>query len=154
MFTVNQVLLTAGVRFKPYPGWTPGTVFQTARGGQIIGSFVELNKFRAKNNGFAGWHRHHIVEKDTLNALGLNLLAPHPDDQPCVFLPSAAHARRINSILQSNSPSAFGLLGQDLRDAYSDAYDLMGDYTGKAPGIVKRELMSIVNAEFQLFGVP
>jgi hypothetical protein len=153
MFTVSQVLLTARLRFKVYPSWTPGTVFETTRGGQIIGSFIDLDRFRAKNKGFGGWHRHHIVEKDTLRELGVTGHAPHPDDQPCVFLPSAAHARRINSILQSNSPAAFSLRGTDLREAYSDAYDLMGDYTGRAPGLVKSELMAIVNAEFQLLGV-
>jgi hypothetical protein len=154
MFTVRQVLLVAKVSFQVSPRSPNPNVFLT-RGDQIIGTFTDLFQFRVANSSwYMGWHRHHIVEKDTWTALGMTALAPPADDQPCVLLPEGGHARRINSILQRYSPKAFGLKGRELRNVYKDAYDLMGRYTPAAPGVVKRELMDIVNAEFQLMGVP
>ena len=153
MFTVSQVLLVAGVSFQVFPRSSRPNVFETA-GDQIIGTFTDLDAFRSANSGYKGWHRHHIVEKDTWKALGMTGHVPPYDDQPCVLLPEGGHARRINSILQRCSPSVFGLKGAELREVYDDAYDLMGDYTPAAPGVVKKELMDIVNAEFQLMGIP
>jgi hypothetical protein len=124
VFTVSQGLLVAGLKYQVFYGWSPPNVFLSG-GDQIIGTFIDLDTLRSFNSGYKGWHRHHIVERDTWEALGMTGHVPPYNDQPCVLLPEGGHARRINSILQRYSPSGFSLKARELRQVYADAYDLM-----------------------------
>ncbi len=153
MFTVSEVLLTAGVTFSAYPGWPAANVYLTENN-QVIGSYRDLASFRAYETAYKGWHRHHIVEEDDLQRLGVANHAPAYEDQPCVLLPERAHVGRINSILRRANPTNIVPTGRQLRQAYADAYSLMGDYCGGGEVEIRKELLDIVNAQFQKLGIP
>jgi hypothetical protein len=99
MFTVTEVLLTVGVKFHAYPKGPPATYTN-----QLIGTFKNLGQFREWDSNYKGWHRHHVVEVDDLQRLGVAINAPPYDDQLCVLLPERAHVGRINAILRRESP--------------------------------------------------
>ena len=153
MFNVTDVLLTAGVKFQVYPKWTAGNVYMTGAN-QLIGTFKNLGQFRDWDSSYKGWHRHHVVEDDDLQRLGVTISAPPYDDQLCVLLPERTHVGRINSILRRENPTKWQASGRELRRAYAEAYALTGNYCGGGEANIRRELLAIVNAEFQKLGVP
>jgi hypothetical protein len=153
MFTVTEILLTAGVKFQVYPKWANGNVYMTDAN-QLIGTFKNLGQFRDSGISYKGWHCHHVAEVDDLQRLGVTISAPPYDDQLCVLLPERAHVGRINSILRRENPTKWQASGRELRRAYGEAYALMGDYCGGGEANIRQELLAIVNAEFQKLGVP
>ncbi|MBN9562615.1 MAG: hypothetical protein J0H14_18090 [Alphaproteobacteria bacterium] len=153
MYTVVEILLIAGVKFRVNPGIPQGDVFLTDAN-QLIGTFENLDKFRTfEKEHYKGWHRHHVVEADDLDRLGVITSAPRYEDQLCVLLPEAAHARRINSILRRANPTKWQASRGELRRAYADAYAVMGDYCGGGEAQIRAELLAIVDAEFQKLGI-
>jgi len=152
MFTVTDVLLTAGVKFSVYAGWQPGNVYIT-EANQLIGSYRDLEAFRASDNNYSGWHVHHVVEDDDLHRLGVSTHAPAYPNQLCVLIPERAHVGRINSILRRENPTRYHATGPELRRAYAEAYAMIGDYCGGGEPSIRKELLSIVYAEFQKLGV-
>ncbi len=152
MFSVSDVLLSAGVQHSVHYA-NPGCDVYLTKGNQLIGTFKGLADFRAFDSNYIGWHRHHIVEDQDWGRLGLNISVPPYEDQPCVLLPERAHVGRINSILQRYNPHGMIVTGQHLRQAYRDAYQLMDDYCGGGAVQVRKELIAIVDAEFQRLGV-
>ena len=71
MFTVTDVLLTAGVKFSVYAGRVAGNVYIT-HANQLIGSYKDLEIFRTSDSNYSGWHVHHVVEDDDLYRLGVS----------------------------------------------------------------------------------
>ena len=153
MFSITAVLLTAGVKFSVYAGCPAGNVYLTD-GNQLIGSYKNLEAFRAGDTAYAGWHVHHVVEDDDLQRLGVSAYAPAYPDQLCVLIPERAHVGRINSILRRENPTRYQATGHELRRAYAEAYRMIGDYCGGGEIKIRKELLAIVNAEFQKLGVP
>lgn len=152
MLTVNEVLLATGIRYVAYPKWRFGGVFLTAAN-QLVGAYSDLGKFQRSDQNYFGWQKHHIVESQDLERLGLlHVVAPR-DQQICVLIPERAHVRRINSVLRSQNPVGVQVTGAQLRRAYRDAYALMGDYCGGGEAQVRRELVAIVDAIFRKLGV-
>ncbi|MDT7953955.1 MAG: hypothetical protein RQ966_20875 [Acetobacteraceae bacterium] len=152
MFTVAEVLLTAGIPFTAFTPWPEGNVFLT-KANQLIGGYKDLCRFRDRTASYKGWQSHHVVETDDLHRLGVASNAPSRDDQLCVLLPERAHIGRINSILRRENPTKWQASGQALRRAYKEAYALVGDYCGAGEAAIQNELLAIVEAEFQKLGV-
>ena len=75
------------------------------------------------------------------------------EDQLCVLLPERAHVGRVNSILRRENSTRYQATAQELRRAYAEAYSLIGDYCAGGEKGIKRELLAIVDAEFQKLGV-
>jgi hypothetical protein len=153
MFTVTDVLLTAGVKYSVYSGWPGGSIYITDAN-QLIGSYKDLEAFRASDNDYKGWHVHHVVEDDDLYRLGVSTYAPAYPNQLCVLIPERAHVGRINSILRRENPTKYQATGPELRLAYAEAYAMIGDYCGGGEANIRKELLRIVYAEFQKLGVP
>jgi hypothetical protein len=153
MFTVADVLLTAGVKFSVYTGWAGGDVYLTDAN-QLIGTYKNLEAFRASDSNYKGWHVHHVIEDDDLHRLGVTTHAPAYPDQLCVLIPERAHVGRVNSILRRENPTRYQATGPELRRAYAEAYATIGDYCGAGEENIRKELLSIVNAQFQKLGVP
>jgi hypothetical protein len=152
MFTVTEILLSAGIRFRPYPRAANASVF-LSDANQLFGAFKHLAAYRRSDAAYRGWHSHHVVEIDDLHRLGVTTHAPHADDQLCVLLPERAHIGRINSILRRENPARWHASATELREAYANAYALVGDYTGGGERQIRAELLAIVDAQFQKFGV-
>jgi hypothetical protein len=153
LFSVTEVLLTAGVKFSVYAGCPAGSVYLT-NANQLIGTYKNLEAFRTGDGAYAGWHVHHVVEDDDLQRLGVSTHAPAYPDQLCVLIPERAHVGRINSILRRENPTRYQATGQELRRAYAEAYRMIGDYCGGGEAKIRNELLAIVDAEFQKLGVP
>jgi hypothetical protein len=153
VFTVTQILLTAGVRYQRYPQWPNGNVFLT-NANQLIGTYAHLAPFRGSIPDYRGWHRHHVVERDDLDRMKVQGLAPRYEDQLCVLLPERSHIGRIGSILPRMNNRKYEATREELREAYIAAYELMGNYCGGGEINIRRELLAIVDAEFQHLGIP
>ena len=106
MFTVTDVLLTAGVKFSVYAGREPRNVYVTAAN-QLIGSYRHLEALRASDNNYNGWDAHHVVEDDDLHRLGVARTHLRVSDQLCLLIPERAHVGRINSILRRENPTKY-----------------------------------------------
>jgi hypothetical protein len=115
MFTVQQVLLTAGVKFSKFAGCHAGNVYITS-GHQLIGRYKDLEAFCKSTEDYAGWHVHHVVEDDDLNRLGVSGHAPTYADQLCVLFPERAHIGRINSVLRRENPTKYQATGEQGRE--------------------------------------
>jgi hypothetical protein len=152
MFAVTDVLLAAGVKFSVYTGYPFGNIYLSGAN-QLIGSYNNLKAFRKYDNAYKGWDVHHVVEDDDLQRLGVRAHAPAYPDQLCVLIPKQAHAGRINSILRRENPTRYEATGRELRRAYREAYAMMGDYCGGGEVNIRKELLAIVDAEFQKLGV-
>jgi hypothetical protein len=154
MFTITEILLTAGVKYSVYTGWPAGNIYVTDAN-QLIGTWKDLDAYRKWDSKYGGdWQAHHVVEDDDLDRLGVRNHAAAYEDQLCVLLPKGAHEKRINSILRRENPTMYQATGRELRRAYREAYSMIGDYClegGEAK--IRKELMAIVDAEFQKFGV-
>jgi hypothetical protein len=153
MFTVTEVLLTAGVKFSVYTGCPAGNVYLTDAN-QLIGAYKNLEAFRGYDRAYGGWHVHHVVEDDDLQRLGVSGHAPPYPDQLCVLIPERAHVGRINRNLRRENPTRYQASGRELRRAYAEAYAMIGDYCEGGEASIRQELLAIVNAEFQKLGVP
>jgi len=152
MYTVTQILSSAGVKFEKYQGNPSLGVFLT-QGNQLIGTYADLKRYQRSNPPYAGWEVHHIVEAQDLERLGVKQLAPPYEQQICVLLPERAHTGRINSILRNQNPVGVRVRASELLRAYRDAYALVGNYCGGGEGSIRQELMAIVSAVFRAVGV-
>ncbi len=152
MYTVTQILSSAGIKFEKYSQSPAGGVFLT-QGNQLIGSYSDLRRFQGLTPAYFGWQVHHIVEAQDLERLGVAQLAPPYEQQVCVILPERAHIGRINSLLRNQNPIGVRVKAPDLLRAYRDAYSLMGDYCGGGEGRVRQELVAIVIAVFRAVGL-
>ena len=148
MKTVTQLLTEANIAYESVNQGAAEKVFLT-KGHQLIGTFKELDKFRCANSAYHGWHRHHVVEIQDLQRLHIAQTSPDVDDQLCVLLPERAHIGRINSMLRTLAPLSATLTPRGLLSAYSEAYDLIGDYCGGGERLIKSELLGIVRATFR-----
>jgi len=152
MYTVTQVLSSAGVKFEKYPASLAGGVFLT-KANQLIGTYADLKRFQRTNPPYAGWQVHHVVEAQDLERLGVKHLAPPYEQQICVLLPERAHTGRINSVLRNQNPVGVRVKASELLRAYRDAYSLIGDYCGGGEGPIRQELVAISCAVFRAVGV-
>ncbi|HXT81831.1 MAG TPA: hypothetical protein VN702_19895 [Acetobacteraceae bacterium] len=152
MYTVPEILRTGRVKFRVFAGWSKGNVYVT-KAGQLIGGYKNLGEYRDSDPNYKGWHCHHVVEADDLVRLGVVNHAPPYDEQLNVLLPERAHVGRINSILRKENPTRYQATGEELRQAYKAAYEMMGDYCGGGEANIQQELVAIVDATFQKLGV-
>ena len=154
--TASELLDRAEVKFELY-GHAKGSPVYLAMGQQLIGTYADLEHYRALDgaaNGNAwhqGWQAHHIVEEHDLGRLHIKHRAPSRDDQLCVLLPERAHIGRINSVLRSVAPLRDIVSAEYLLKSYKEAYDLIDDYSGGGQVLIKRELVSIVHATFRAY---
>ncbi len=146
-YTIPQLLMAAGVHHEPYIKARGERIFLTAAN-QLIGTYADLRRFRQASVDHAGWEAHHIVEAQDLERLSVQQRFPPYEQQICVLLPKAAHAKRINSVLRKENPSRLQAAADDLKAAYRDAYWLMGDYCGGGERRVREELVKIVDTVF------
>jgi len=152
MYTVTQVLSSAGVKFGKYSKFPAGGVFLT-QSNQLIGTYSDLRRFQRSEPAYLGWEVHHIVEAQDLERLRVKYPPPPYELQICVLLPERAHTGRINSVLRSQNPTSVRVTASDLLRAYRDAYSLMGDYCGGGERPIRAELLAIVSAVFRAVGV-
>ena len=152
MYTVSEILLIANVKYAVHPRCAKKDIYQTDAN-QLIGTYKNLKAYCRTDRNYTGWDVHHVVEDADLDRLGVRNHAPVYNDQLCVLLPKQAHATRINSILRTQNPTKDQATARALRAAYAEAYELMGDYCGGGERKIRWELMAIINAEFQKFGV-
>lgn len=152
MQTVAQILQSAGIPSQDYPQARNQGVFLTPAN-QLVGAYQDLIRFRATHFDYAGWEAHHIVEARDLSRLGIAHRFPVYEQQICVLLPKAAHAGRINSILNHQNPAGMVVNKQFLKHAYLDAYATVGNYCGSGERPIRDELMAIVSALFRIGGV-
>ena len=150
-YTIPQLLMAAGVRHEPYAKARGGRIFLTAAN-QLIGTYTDLRRFQQSNPQYSGWDAHHIVEAQDLERLSVQQRFPPYEQQICVLLPRAAHAKRINSVLRKENPSHLQAAADDLKAAYRDAYWLMGDYCGGGERRIREELVSIADTVFRWAG--
>ena len=120
MFTVQQVLLTGGVKFSKYAGCHAGNVYITD-GHQLIGKYKDLEAFRGTTEDYAGWHVHHVVEDDDLARLGVSGNAPaYPSINPTsgtergrsrsvTFSPAPAHRPTRRLRLAQTTSTGYGM---------------------------------------------
>jgi hypothetical protein len=148
MYTVEEILLMAGIKYEKYGKANFGGVFLT-NANQLIGTYSDLKRFQQSDKNYLGWQAHHIVESQDLVNLGVDQLAPLRDRQICVLLPERAHIGRINSRLRTLNPMNVRASVNDLQRAYKDAYALIGDYCGGGEVKIGQELMAIVNVVFR-----
>jgi hypothetical protein len=142
----------ARVKYSAYPHCLAGNIYQTDAN-QLVGSYKDLRAFRKTDRNYASWQAHHVLEYDDLDRLGIRNHAPAYNDQLCILLPKQAHVKRINSILRGDNPPKYQATARELRSAYADAYELMGDYCGGGEAKIRKELLDIISAEFQKLGV-
>ena len=153
MYTVTQILSSAGVKFGKYAASpAAGGVFLTD-GNQLIGTYADLKRFQRSSPPYLGWEVHHIVEAQDLERLGVRQLAPPYEQQICVLLPERAHTGRINSLLRNQNPIGVRVSPAELLRAYRDAYSLIGDYCGGGERPIRKELVAIASAVFRAVGV-
>lgn len=152
MYTVQNVLLIAGVKFSIFTRSAAGAVFLTGAN-QLVGTYAALRAYRASKRAYKGWQVHHVLEYDDLHRLGVQLSAPPYEEQFCVLIPKQAHVGRINSILRRENPTRYQASRNELRKAYLEAYAMIGDYCGGGEATVRKELMGIIDAQFQILGV-
>jgi len=152
MYTIQEVLLIAGVSFSPYIPAKPGKVLITGAN-QLMSTYATLHAYQKSERDYKGWHAHHVLENDDLLRLGVHLSAPAYADQLCVLLPERAHVGRVNSILRRENPTRYQANRKELRKAYAEAYSMIGNYCGGGEAAIRKELMGIIDAEFQILGV-
>ena len=124
------------------------------RGASAYRNLQEPRRYWDSEEAYKGWHCHHVVEADDLARLGVELFAPPYNDQLNVLLPEGAHVGRINSILRRENPTRYQATGRELRRAYREAYQMIGNYCGSSAALIQQELIRIVEATFQKLGVP
>ena len=152
MNTAIDVLKASGVGHEKYSRWQPGGVYIT-EANQLIGSYSDLRDFRASARDHFGWHAHHIVECQDLERLSIGGHFPRREEQCCVLLPERAHIGRINSILRTQNPANIRTSIGHLRNAYTDAYAMIGDYCGGGESRIQQELVAIAEAIFRIGGL-
>ena len=150
MYTVPQLLSSAGVKYKVYPKCSGG-VFLTAAN-QLMGTYADLRRFQTFNPDYFGWDTHHTVEAQDLDRLKVKHRFPAYQQQICVLIPKPAHAKRINSIFRNQNPADMHVTASNLKSAYRDAYWLIGDYCGGGERQIRDELVDIVLAVFRSAG--
>lgn len=135
-------LKKAGIFHELY--WLKGEkrVFVT-KANQLIGEHKTLHAFRKEHANYKGWESHHIVERQDIKRLGLQHLMPNENRQVCVLLPYSAHQKRVNSILRHFVPTGTLPTKHSLKEAYQDAYDLIGNYCGSCEFKIREELMAL-----------
>jgi hypothetical protein len=148
--SIDGLLRNANVKFVAWP--TDRKIFLTDAN-QLIGRYCDFREFRQQNRDYRGWHAHHILEKKDIERLGLRAAFPKYDDQLCVLLPPAAHARRINSIYPRLSPRDTKILVSEIRKDYRATYQMVGDYCGSSEKKISDELMRILDATLALAGL-
>lgn len=159
---VREILTSAHVGFEnftpPSGNLRPAGVYITSAN-QLLGTFGNLERFQRSEKAYFGWHKHHIVEKQDLDRLGIGGLFPPEQDQICVLLPERAHVGRINSLLRRENPQGLhhplgvNALARAFLQGYKSAYDLIGDYCGGGERSIRQELMAIVAAIFRRGGL-
>jgi hypothetical protein len=120
---------------------------------QLVAEYKNLKRAQGASPPYRGWHAHHVVEYQDLVRLGVAELFPPYDEQLCVLLPEGAHMARVTSDLRREIPRTLVHTRRDYLQAYREAYDNVGDYSGARAGGVKRELMAIVRATFRAAGL-
>jgi hypothetical protein len=148
MQTVPQILRAAGIRYQDYPQAPNQGVFLTASN-QLMGTYRSLTRFRTGRPAYMGWDAHHIVEARDLDRLGIAHHFPVYEEQICVLIPEAAHAGRINSILNRMNPPSMIVNANFLMQAYRDAYSVIGNYCGSVERAIRDELVAIATAVFR-----
>jgi len=143
MYTVVQILSAARIISVPFTNG--GVTVQLTTGDQLMGTYDQLCKFRDANPDYAGWEAHHILESLDVERLGLGAFAPPYGQQICVLLPRKAH-QRINSVLRRANPTGWSATSPELKWAYRDAYNLVGNYCGSSEALIFQELYNIFDA--------
>jgi hypothetical protein len=155
--TVYDILSAAAVSTRPYPA-VPGAGIYRSDAGQLFGTYADLVRAQtlpqlgSASWPYRGWHRHHIVEFQDLERLGVAARFPAYDRQLCVLIPQSAHIERVNSVLNYSNPQGVQVTPKALRSAYESAYSMLGDYCGGGEMQIRVELLSIVDAVFTLAG--
>ena len=152
MIVATRVLNRARIQYAPYQNSGGYEIYITAAN-QLVGTHTMLIEFRSRSKHYRAWQSHHILETRDLDRLHVSQLSPDRNNQFCVLLPERAHIGRINSVLRRQAPIGAVLTPRSLLGSYEDAYDLVGDYCGGGERAIKRELVSIVEASLQLYGV-
>jgi len=153
MFSNQAILSAAGIQFSRFENFSE--IF-CSKGNQLFGAYTALESFRnvyrtrSGQAAYAGWEVHHVVEDQDLDRLGVAQQFPVYKQQLCVILPRAAHVNRINNILRNRNPTRYSATASELLSAYSEAYQLVGDYSGGGEALIRQELLSIVRAAFRL----
>lgn len=111
----------------------------------------DSRQFR-KNEAYAAWEAHHVVEAQDLQRLGVAFKLPRYDEQTCVLLPAGGHRGRINARLRALLPIGASIDESAVIEAYGDAYEMLGDYCGGGEGGITQELMAIVRATLRQSG--
>src|SRR5688500_9517090 len=128
MITVSQVVSSSTIRYERFTKWQHNGVIITPAN-QLIASYRDLNTGRPGDGSYAGWQAHHVLEHNHLSLLNVDERFPIYPLQTCVLIPKEAH-ERINSVFRRSVPEGMLLRPADLLDAYADAYQLIGDYSG------------------------
>jgi hypothetical protein len=159
---VREILASARVGFKQYTD--PGGHLRSAgvyitSASQLVGTYCNLGRFQKSQNAYFGWHKHHIVEIQDLDRLGISGLFPPESDQICVLLPEKAHVGRINSLLRRENPKGLHhplgvvAIAREFLRGYEAAYEFVGDYCGGGERLIRLELISIVGAILKKGGI-
>ena len=155
--TVFDILSAAAISTRPYAA-VPGAGIYLSDAGQLFGTYADLVRAQTLPQlgeaswPYRGWHRHHVVEFQDLERLGVAARFPAYDRQLCVLIPERAHVGRVNSLLNSSNPQGVQVTPKALRSAYESAYSILGNYCGGGEMQIRFELLSIVDAVFTLAG--
>lgn len=152
MYTIPQILMSAGVKYEDHPKRPGRGVFLTAAN-QLMGTYADLRRCQTSSSDYFGWDAHHIVERQDLERLGIQHKFPPYEWQICVLLPKGAHVKRLNSVFRHQNPSNWKATVGDLKRAYRDAYWLIGDYSGGGERGIRDELVKVILAMFRSAGL-
>ncbi|MFL6546691.1 MAG: hypothetical protein ACJ8LM_16135, partial [Candidatus Udaeobacter sp.] len=83
MYTIREILFSAGIKHENYAKWPLGGVYLTA-GNQLIGTYSDLKRFQASDRNYHGWHAHHILESKDIANIGATRDVPPRSLQICV----------------------------------------------------------------------
>jgi hypothetical protein len=147
---VLATLKLANIGFERFEEAASGRVYLTT-GHQLIGTYTDLRAFRQVTSAYHGWEAHHVVETQDLSRLNIAQSSPSRNEQLCVLLPKLAHRDRINGVLRSYVQVNQIVTAVELLEAYTEAYDVIGDYCGGGERLIQRELLAIVRATFKAF---
>jgi hypothetical protein len=148
MYTVDQILAAAGVRFQ---AWTKsGVTVRLTEGNQLIGTYTGLSDFREANKPlYDGWDVHHIFEALDVERLGLTKFSPSYLQQICVIIPQKEH-QRMNSVFRHRNPTKLSVKYAELESDYHEIYKNVENYCGaSSQGLITEELFNIFRSVFK-----